>query len=445
MADPGGGGRRNLTGVLNFLLQWEGLSEAHGQLNKLSEAIKGMKDSSGSTQAVLDTVGEAARSAFSGAHEAFLPILESSVAQEALILSLGGAYDRLIGDQLQLTDLTGDQQNQFLKAYEQIQQAVKKLQSIQNIRELTDAEKAQLEVLTQKQDMMGDVIDRNEQYAESWDKLTKVIDYAKVKVDWFIGALTGGGGLTGDSLEGLNILKESFGGLADFITGLPDNWLVKLLGGSGMLKKGADEIFGLFRGGLEGGTGEGIILEDIINPGGTKSAAETATEAAAKCPEPCPPNCPKPCPPEGKKNLIDMVKGVKKASGEMKNLGKSSGKDMVNGLGKGTKGIKGLQGGLQKLSPRFAQLATRIGPALGKLAALGPVGLVVIAAIAVIIIAIGALIVAFKFLKKGMQTYIKDMEAFRTANFRASGSIRELTNSTYEMSKFLKAKQLCKL
>ena len=132
-----------------------------------------------------------------------------------------------------------------------------------------------------------------------------------------------------------------------------------------------------------------------------------------------------------------------------------SGEAAAGAMQQGTAAAGGLRGMLNKLAPSLmgtttaatgtAAATTAAGTAAGGASAgmagataaaggltvaLGPLAVIVGVVAAAIIVVVG-LLAAFT---KGLQMNIKTMEKYRQASFRAAGSIRELSNATYDLS-----------
>jgi hypothetical protein len=119
---------------------------------------------------------------------------------------------------------------------------------------------------------------------------------------------------------------------------------------------------------------------------------------------------------------------MKQFSARMANMGKT-GKALGPVVGK-------IGGGFTKLG----SIAGKAGPVIAKLtAAIVAGGPIAWAAAAVVILTVGAALMsvaaAAQYLYKGFQLAIANMEAYRLVNYRALGSMHELMDATYDVSK----------
>jgi phage-related protein len=109
----------------------------------------------------------------------------------------------------------------------------------------------------------------------------------------------------------------------------------------------------------------------------------------------------------------------------------------IKGAGEASKFATAAKGRLANIMTKVGKFARSAGAAIkafgGFLAGLGPVGIIVAAALVVVAAGLLAVAVAARFMIRGFKIAIKDMETLRHVNYRALGSIHELTAASYDV------------
>jgi phage-related protein len=136
------------------------------------------------------------------------------------------------------------------------------------------------------------------------------------------------------------------------------------------------------------------------------------------------------------KSIEKSMKGAKggltKAGGSATKAGKA-----VKGVGSASKAAGPAVGGFSKAVSRVAAGSGRAGPLVAKLggaiAAGGPAAWLAAAAVLILAAGILSLAAAVKFMIAGFKIAVKDMETLRHTNYRALGSIHDLTEASYDI------------
>jgi len=442
MAESGGGGRRNLLGVLNFVLQWEGLSESHKQFKTATESVKEYSNSVERAQSAVSAANEQIQQTAGFHHESFPAIKAAITGQQILAESLGVTWGGLMEGQIDYMELSQEQKAVFDSIVQAQLKGYAKLLKSQNegVIGLEDT----IDLNEQSLDQMLQWRERTEKIEEGWVSFTKILDRGKEVIDSIFGK--NGVFLSGveDTTGGIAVLQESWDMFYGLMKSIPVGFIAKQLGLDKEVKQAGGSIvealFGFnpadLKGEFAGALGKDMVpdfskiiktpdiskdaLPDLSKICGSKETTKSCEDMGGKLKDVGSKM------KEAKNATSKLDDGMAKLGGKTKNV--STGMKTAS---KTTAGTTKAAGGLAKA---FKGLSARFGPILTKLGALGPKGWAAIAIITLIVASIMVWVTAFIALKKAISIYIADMEKFRTANFRANGSIQEMTASAYDAS-----------